>query len=251
MTLAGFRSRWSTPRSCAAARPAQSWRAISSALSSGSRPIRRSSDDRSSPSTYSIVRNSWRVRAGRRRHLADVVDAADVGVRHLPRRAHFVVELREPHGIAREAFGQELQGDGLAEPQVVGAIHLAHAAPAQQAENPVAAVEHDAGGEPAVINRAGRAQPAAGGRRCRSLAAGRELGFVFHRAILVGRGGARCEVVVRVRSRGFEGARFGVQVGCGCLSACGEGDWLRVALDLRTLEPSKLSNFGPISTVLP
>ena len=56
ITLAGLRSRCSTPSSCAAARPAQSCRAISTALSSGSRPMRRSSDARSSPSTYSIER---------------------------------------------------------------------------------------------------------------------------------------------------------------------------------------------------
>ena len=139
--LAGFRSRCSTPRSCAAASPAQICRAISIALSSGSRPMRRSSDDRSSPSTYSIVRNSCAV------DLADVVDAADVGVRHLPRRPHFVVELREPHGIARRGLGQELQRDLLAEPQVVGAIDLAHAAAAEQPEDAVAAVEHRAGRE--------------------------------------------------------------------------------------------------------
>ena len=60
MTLAGFRSRWSTPRSCAAASPAQICRAISSARSSGNRPMRRSSDARSSPSTYSIERKCGR-----------------------------------------------------------------------------------------------------------------------------------------------------------------------------------------------
>ena len=59
MTLAGLRSRCSTPWSCAAARPAQSWRAISSALSGGSRPMRLSSDARSSPSTYSMERKCW------------------------------------------------------------------------------------------------------------------------------------------------------------------------------------------------
>ena len=57
MMFAGFRSRWTTPRSWAAARPAQICRASSIARPAGKRPMRRSSDARSSPSTYSIDRN--------------------------------------------------------------------------------------------------------------------------------------------------------------------------------------------------
>src|ERR1700739_753302 len=57
MMFAGFRSRCTTPRSCSAASPAQICRAISTALSWGSLPMRRTSEERSSPSTYSIVRN--------------------------------------------------------------------------------------------------------------------------------------------------------------------------------------------------
>ena len=78
------------------ASPAQSCRAISIALSRGRRPMRRSSDARSSPSTYSIERNCWPS------DLADVVDAADVGMRDLARDAHFVAEPRRGVGIACE-----------------------------------------------------------------------------------------------------------------------------------------------------
>ena len=105
MMLAGLRSRCSTPCSCAAARPAQIWRAISVARSCGKRPMRFSSSARSSPSTYSIVRKT------RPSVLADVVDAADVAVRHLARDAHLVVELREPLRIVGDGGGQELQRD--------------------------------------------------------------------------------------------------------------------------------------------
>ena len=56
ITFAGFRSRCKTPRWCAAARPAQSCRAMSVALSSGNRPMRLSDVARSSPSTNSIDR---------------------------------------------------------------------------------------------------------------------------------------------------------------------------------------------------
>jgi hypothetical protein len=59
ITFAGFRSRCTKPRSCAAASPAQRSRASASALSGGRRPMRRSSDARSSPSTYSMVMKCW------------------------------------------------------------------------------------------------------------------------------------------------------------------------------------------------
>ena len=47
--------------------------------------------------------------------LADVVDAADVAVRHLARDAHLVVELGEPLRILGNGRRQELQRDGLPE----------------------------------------------------------------------------------------------------------------------------------------
>ena len=44
--------------------------------------------------------------------FADVVDAADVAVRHLTRDAHFVVELREADVVARHRFRKELGATG-------------------------------------------------------------------------------------------------------------------------------------------
>jgi hypothetical protein len=67
--------------------------------------------------------------------FADVVHAADVRMGDLARRADFVVELREADGIVLEAVWQELQGDRLAEPQIVGAVHLAHAALAEHRDD--------------------------------------------------------------------------------------------------------------------
>ena len=91
MMFAGFKSRCRTPRSCAAASPAQICRAISRPLSSGSRPMRRSRIDEIL--AVHVLHRDEQLPV----ELADVVDAADVRVRHLPRRPHFVVELREPH----------------------------------------------------------------------------------------------------------------------------------------------------------
>ena len=69
--------------------------------------------------------------------LAEVVDAADVPVRYLPGDAQLVVEVGEPGIAGHHAIGQELQRDRLIERQIVGAVDLAHAAAAQQGDEPI------------------------------------------------------------------------------------------------------------------
>ena len=86
-------------------------------------------------------------------------------MRDLPGRAHFVVKLRQPLRVFPHVVWQELQRDWLAEPQVVGAIHLAHAAPAEHADDAVAAVEHGAGRKASVADGIGGRQPAVRRRR--------------------------------------------------------------------------------------
>ena len=101
--------------------------------------------------------------------FVDVVDAADVGVRHLTRHPHFGVELRQPRRIAVDVRRQELQRDRLTELQIVGAIDLAHAAAAEPPDDAVAAAEERAGLEAAVVDRARGRQPAARRRWPRAL----------------------------------------------------------------------------------
>jgi len=83
--------------------------------------------------------------------VAEIVEAADVLVRHLARDAQLVVELREPRRIGGGALGQELQRDRLIEREVVGAVDLAHAAAPQQADDAEAAGEHHARGKSAAL----------------------------------------------------------------------------------------------------
>ncbi len=52
--------------------------------------------------------------------FADVVNAADVGVRYQARHAHFAVESLQQALIARRLFAQKLQGYRLSERQVGG-----------------------------------------------------------------------------------------------------------------------------------
>ena len=98
--------------------------------------------------------------------VAEVVQAADVLVRHLARDAQLVVELRERRVVDGGAFRQELQRDRLIEREVVGAIHLAHAAAAEQRHEAVAAGDDGAGRKTAGDRRGWCAR---GGRRDRDV----------------------------------------------------------------------------------
>ena len=71
--------------------------------------------------------------------FAEVVQPADVLVRHLPRDPQLVVELRErARFVGRDGVGQEFQRDGLVERQVLGAIDFSHAAAAEQRHQAIA-----------------------------------------------------------------------------------------------------------------
>ena len=120
--------------------------------------------------------------------LADVVHAADVLVGDLARDAHLVVELREARGIGGDGLGQELQRHGLVEAQVVGAVHLAHAAASEQADDAVAVVDDGAGREAPTVT--GRQR---GGRRVarRAARAAAEAGRAELRRQIGGRRGER------------------------------------------------------------
>ena len=78
--------------------------------------------------------------------LADVVHAADVRVRHLPRDAELVVELREA-GRRGAADWQKLQRNRLVEREIVGPVDFTHAAPAEERDQPIASGDNRAGDE--------------------------------------------------------------------------------------------------------
>ena len=91
-------------------------------------------------------------------HLSHVVDAAHARMRDLPRHAHLVEEATEAIGVALEPRRQELQGDRLAELEIVGPVDFSHASPAQEADNPVAPCDRGPRDEPVALF--------AGSRRC-------------------------------------------------------------------------------------
>ena len=102
LMLAGFRSRWMMPCSCAASSASAIWRAIGSASSSGSGPLRR------------CARRASALRpapAPARDAAVDVLDAVDRGdVRMIERGEHlrFALEAREAVGIVGDRGGSTL-----------------------------------------------------------------------------------------------------------------------------------------------
>ena len=69
--------------------------------------------------------------------------------------ADFIFEAFEPGLVLAEEGGEELEGDGLVEGDVVGAVDLAHAAAAEEFDDAVAACDDGAGHEASGVDEAG------------------------------------------------------------------------------------------------
>ena len=82
--------------------------------------------------------------------FAEVVDAADVGMGDLARDANFIAEAVERLRIIGGLRREEFQRDCLAQHQIVGAIHLPHAALPEFRDNAISSGEESAGQESAV-----------------------------------------------------------------------------------------------------
>ena len=95
--------------------------------------------------------------------VLEPVDGADVRMIERGEHLRFALKPREPLGIGRERVGQDLQRDVATELRVARAIHLAHPARAEQADDLVDA-ERAAGFE----GHAGRVM--ANYTRCASMA---------------------------------------------------------------------------------
>ena len=90
------------------------------------------------------------VRAESRRHLrmhADFVDAADVGMGDFAGKVDLVFEPLDERGVPGEVGAQRLERHLLLDDQVVGLVHLAHAAAPDQPRNEVSPAHDVAGGE--------------------------------------------------------------------------------------------------------
>ena len=97
--------------------------------------------------------------------LADLVDGADVGVVEDGGRLGLVDEALAGLGVVGELQGQELEGHGAAELEVVGLIDDSHAASADLAEDAVLAGDNSPGEEAAGKRVDGRRERWRVGRR--------------------------------------------------------------------------------------
>ena len=114
LMLAGFRSRWMMPFSCAASSASAIWRAIGSASSSGNGPRH--------PLGQRLAFDELEHERADAFGVLEPVDRADV--RMIQRRQHprFAFEARQPLGVVRERARQDLDGDIAAQPRIAGAI---------------------------------------------------------------------------------------------------------------------------------
>src|SRR5262249_22217797 len=113
-------------------------------------------------------------------HLAEIVDAADIGMGYLACDADLAAEPLERRLVVRDRLGQEFERHLLVERQIVGAVTLAHASLTEHGDDAVAPAEQLARSEAALRPRTGRcaARPsrraARNGLRCKRIgAAGR------------------------------------------------------------------------------
>ena len=85
--------------------------------------------------------------------FTDVVNATDVLVTDLSRHAHFTMKAGERSAVAQELIGKKLEGDGLAQLEIFGAVDLTHSALAEQTDDSISLAQDSAGNETRVVDR--------------------------------------------------------------------------------------------------
>ena len=85
-------------------------------------------------------------------YFANVIDAADLLMRHLTRNADLAMKASQCPAISQETIGKKLERDRLAQFEIVGAIDFAHAAFAQQANDPITLGQNCARHEARIVD---------------------------------------------------------------------------------------------------
>ncbi len=130
--FSGFRSRWTTPAACAAARPSATCVAISNSLRMGtgfpvSRPRSDSALDKFADNVLLAGLN------------AEVVHGDDIGMIQRGDGACFTLEAASALHAACIVFAENLDRDVAVQPRIAGAVHLAHASGAERGPDLVGA----------------------------------------------------------------------------------------------------------------
>ena len=127
-TLAGFRSRWTMPFSCAASSASAIWRAISSASSTGTGPCAIRLRER-------LALDELEDEPAHAARLLEPVDVRDVRMIEGGQHLGLALEARKPVGIRGERLGKNLDRDVAAELRVLRPIDLSHPARAERRED--------------------------------------------------------------------------------------------------------------------
>ena len=132
LTLAGFRSRWMMPASCAASRPSAICRQMSSASRTGERARAHALGER-------LPWNELHHEEALAVVFLESVQRGDPRVVERGEHAGLTLESPQSLGVSGHLVGQELERDVPPERLVARAIDLAHAARSQQFDDLVAA----------------------------------------------------------------------------------------------------------------
>ena len=117
--FSGFRSRWTIPLSCAAARPCADLRGVVHGLAHRKRTVLHALTQR-------LALEQLRHDVRRSGVVPDVEDRQNIRVVQGRRGASFQFETVPAIGVARDDGGENLDGDITSEPRIPGPIHLAH-----------------------------------------------------------------------------------------------------------------------------
>ena len=123
--FSGFRSRCTMPFSCAAASPRATCNCVVDRLAGGKRPAPQALAQGLSFQQFgNHVRRALLV--------SNVEDGKNVGMIQRRRGACFLREALHAVAVSRKRCWQNLDGNGAVQPRIVGAIHFAHSARADQ-----------------------------------------------------------------------------------------------------------------------
>jgi hypothetical protein len=86
-------------------------------------------------------------------HLADVVNATDIGVRNLAGVPYLSMKSGERTGILLKGGGKKLESHHIPEFEILSAVDLAHAAAAEQSNDPIPLDENSARRKPSALWR--------------------------------------------------------------------------------------------------
>ena len=126
--FSGFRSRWTIPFSCAAARPVGDLEGVVDRLARRELPARERRAQR-------LALEQFLDDVGRALLRPDVVDGGDVGVVQDPRGPRLLLEPAQPVGVGGEGRRQDLDRDLAPQPRVPRPIDLAHPPRAERRES--------------------------------------------------------------------------------------------------------------------